>query len=242
MVRSDFATIYVERLQKIIYPKGYVVCFSSDGANSAMWGNYAKNHTGACLVYETKWQDGQELMDVKNNWCITNKGAHNSFCLNEVKPIIYSKQFIERNFFESLGRLTGKQIKSWLVSESGEESYLLDQYYDEDWREWYWKDFAQIGFIKTPDWAHEKEYRLQIDDSFYDYGSQDRLISYNPESFIGVVFGMKTSDIDKIRIISAIKDSGRDLKDFHLYQIGYNEKKRDMDVREINYWGKRDFG
>lgn len=45
-VRIDFPSIYVERLQEIIYPKGYFVCFSSDKANSAMWGNYANNHTG----------------------------------------------------------------------------------------------------------------------------------------------------------------------------------------------------
>ena len=53
-----FPRMYLVRLKEIMYPNGYVVCFSSTPTNSAMWGNYADNHRGVCLIYETENFDG----------------------------------------------------------------------------------------------------------------------------------------------------------------------------------------
>ena len=78
-VRIDFPSIYVNQMQEIVYPKGYLVCFSSDNTNSAMWGNYADNHRGVCLIYQTTNADGKETIPVKSQAVITENGAAFSF-------------------------------------------------------------------------------------------------------------------------------------------------------------------
>ena len=52
-LRFIFPRTCVERIKEIMYPKGYVVCFSDTPTNSAMWDNYADNHRGICFVYQT---------------------------------------------------------------------------------------------------------------------------------------------------------------------------------------------
>lgn len=50
-ITVDFPKIYVDQLKEMMYPESYVVCFSGRNNNSAMWGNYADNHQGVCLIY-----------------------------------------------------------------------------------------------------------------------------------------------------------------------------------------------
>ena len=229
-VRLDFPSVYVSKLQEIIYPKAYFVCFSSDNTNSAMWGNYADNHTGVCLIYQTRNVNGKETLSVKSKVVYGNEKSF-LFRDDEVKAVTYNHMAIQRNFFESLGRLTYLQIESWLVSGDEKKSELLERYLEEDWRNKYWVDYDEKYCMKLPAWKHEKEYRLLITDSFYEYTPEDRFIKYNQEQLVGVIFGIKTSECDKFRIINALKKSDRNLDDFEFYQAEYDDEDQTIKVR-----------
>lgn len=95
----DFPEMYVEQLKDMIYPEGYVVCFSRKDDDSAMWGNYADNHSGVCLMYDVDLENEDACLD---------------FCTSayKIRPVEYNNDIVVRNFFETFGRLTPSQIHS----------------------------------------------------------------------------------------------------------------------------------
>ena len=64
-VRLGFPALYIAGLQELPYPRMFMMCFSTDGTNSAMWGNYAQNHCGVCLVYRANEENGKQTLRVK---------------------------------------------------------------------------------------------------------------------------------------------------------------------------------
>lgn len=144
MITVDYSSVYVEQLKNMIYPKAFVVCFSTENTNSVMWGNYADSHKGVCLVYET---------DEKNG--LMTKGSLDG--VSPVTAVRYGGDMIERNFFETFGRMTRPQIKTWLTGLEGISS-VYEAFTDEDtWRKKYWEAFRIKTYQKTQAWAYEKE-------------------------------------------------------------------------------------
>lgn len=154
---------------------------------------------------------------------------------DELKVVNYDYQVIQRNFFESLGRMNMAQIKSWLAPADGKTSDLLEKYQEDDWRKKYWVDFEEKYCAKLPAWKHEKEYRLLITDLLNEYSRDNRFIKYKSEQFVGVIFGIKTSEYDKIRIISAIKQQGRSLDDLEFFQAEFDDERNEIVVRSKYY-------
>lgn len=233
-LRVDFPSIYTSQIQEIIYPKGYVVCFSSDNANSAMWGNYADNHKGVCLVYQTTTVKGRETLSVRSQVALRSQGVSFSYRNDEIRPVKYDNPMIQRNFFESLGRLTYCQVSSWLETGTGEKSEILTKYDEEEWRKKYRTDFEEKYYLKLPEWKHEKEHRLLLINFIHQYTEKERLIEYAKNDFIGVIFGIKTTLYDKQQIVSAIKKSGMNLKDIKFYQAEYVDEMQKIKIREKN--------
>ena len=130
----DFPKLYVNQLKNMIYPESYVVCFSRKNNNSAMWGNYANYYKGICLIYETD----------ENNM-IQLRVERNTFKL-QAKPILYEGYLIERNFFETFGRLTLSEVKAWLTGAEDSISSSFVAFKDED----QWKhEYCKTHEIKT---------------------------------------------------------------------------------------------
>ena len=219
-VWNDFPNIYVNQLKDLIYPESYFVCFSRDSSNSAMWGNYASNHQGICLVYETN-EDNK----------ITLYGSEEISL--SVKPVRYGGDVLERNFFNSLGRLTFSQIESWLTG-NGHTSKLCESYRDKvNWRTQYWEVYEAKTFRKLKDWEHENEYRIDINNSFYDYTEKEkRNFAFKQGHLKGVIFGIRTSVKDKIQIFELIKKQINQYEDFTFYQAEYDEKKQVITIEE----------
>lgn len=220
----DFPDLYIRQMQEMIYPKGYVVCFSGNGTNSVMWGNYADNHRGICLIYQTEAKSGKETIPVKTGFVTGTTGSSFYFVQNEVMRIEYSGAQIKRNFFESLGRLNYNELTSWLMPDGCNSSLYLSNSYDEKWREQYWKDYNRKYCSKMPVWAYEEEYRiLTSDSSIHSYSSSERNIEYKTDILIGVIFGMKTSIQDKKDILKSLEKSGKDLNKVEFYQAEYDD-------------------
>lgn len=236
----DFPDTYTSQLIDFIYPTAYITCFSAQNNDSVMWGNYANNHKGVCLIYETDNDNKIEVMD--NSGCKTGENGKivptYSWIKKPISKVTYGDEICERNFFESFGRLTFSQIRSWLASED-EISYCYETYKNkEEWHKQYWEIFQLKNCHKMKEWSYEDEYRLIIDNTFGDHEKpEERNLPYNPNSLKGVIFGIRTSEYDKTRIINAIKKSNYSSVMF--YQAEYDEEIQKINVREKSVWNTK---
>lgn len=221
----DFPQVYINQLIHMLYPKCFIVCFSGNNNNSAMWGNYANHHKGVCLIYET---DDKQYIRVQNRSIKAEK-------------VVYNGKMLERNFFESFGCLTISQIKKWLTGTDG-LSCCYDVFKNKNkWREQYWKTFQMKNYRKLDSWAGEEEYRLVIDNMFYEYSEPDkRILAYDFEALKGVIFGIETSEHDKLRIMKSIMKRKKVNKDFSFWQAEYDDKNQTIRIREKK-WEKNAF-
>ncbi len=211
-ISTGFPEMYVMRLSDIIYPDSYWVCFTGRNDDSSMWGNYASNHKGVCFIY-----DSDMLSD-----------------LGMLKPVLYDCDPIERNFFESLGRFSPKQIKYWLTGTAGISECFNSIIEDtESWRENYWDALEAKNYRKLADWKHEEEFRITLVDLLKEYSKPEkRNIKYKKEALKGVIFGINTSEYDKTRIIHKI--IRRQYSDVVFYQAEY-DKSKSIVIRE-KHW------
>lgn len=219
---ARFPFNYVESLKQYIHPEVYIACFSKTPHDGQMWGNYAGNATGVSIIYESILEKDEEKLPLyeqystysndtewKTEWRYRNVPFH------EIK---YSNKVEKVNFFLSLGRFSVEQLESWLCSDTGNASASLKYIYENTdvWRENYWKVFFYRYYRKSQDWAHEQEYRLTIDNSFWDYSDKkNRLIHINPQNIVGVILGPKICEEDKYRYYSLI----RRLKEINKYPV-----------------------
>ena len=218
----DYPKAYILQLKEMLYPRSYIVCFSGKNDNSAMWGNYANNHQGVCFIYETDQDNSLKLVDRK-------KGNLKL----EVKPVIYHGELIERNFYETIGRVTMQQVRSWLTGTDGISSSIEVFSNTDEWRRSYWKTYQMKTYRKNKAWEYENEYRIVITDSLHEFSTRDsQNLRYDTAALKGVIFGINTSDYDKKRIIEKIKHSSNLYQNVSYSQAEYNEKTQTIIVRK----------
>lgn len=222
----DFPKLYIAQLKNMIYPENFVVCFSRKNDNSAMWGNYADRHRGVCLIYETDEND-----------IIKMKRENDTFDL-PAKPIIYEGDFIERNFFETFGRLTIAEVKTWLTGADGSISSSFEAFQNEDqWRKEYWKMYEIKNYHKLQAWEDEQEYRIILSSPFYDFSTKEsRKLKYNPQCLRGIIFGIGTSEYDKKQIMEKLLEHKDEYADFTFYQAEFNDENQVITIRKKQDW------
>lgn len=221
-LQIDYPKAYIVQLKEMLYPESYVVCFSGNNNNSAMWGNYAYNHQGVCFIYETDQDNSLKLVDRK-------KGNLKL----EVKPVIYHGELIERNFFETFGRVTMQQVRSWLTGTDGISSSIEVFSNTDEWRRSYWKTYQMKTYRKNKAWEYENEYRIVITDLLHEFSTRDsQNLRYDTAALKGVIFGINTSDYDKKRIIEKIKHSSNLYQNVSYSQAEYDEKTQTIIVRK----------
>ena len=97
-------------------------------------------------------------------------------------------------------------------------------YADPDaWRRGYWQIFGESALYKTPEWAHEEEYRIVVHSGF-DMSTKDkRKLKYRFQDLAGIVFGTRTDIEDKLKIMRIIdaKCARERRSDFKFYEIRY---------------------
>ena len=212
-----FPRTYLDRLKKMMYPNGYVVCLSATPTNSAMWGNYAGNHRGVCLIYDTENIDGREFITF----------AAKSL---EVEPIKYTEQIIERNFFDSLRYLKFLHAEDWLTGRNGIKSRKLNEEiaageYEDDYREKFYR--------KTADWNYEREYRIFLPDKFYRYGNRmTRNLRYDLNALKGIIFGIRTTLDDKFKLLRKLERLGKSVRNFEFFQAEFDDETQLISIRE----------
>ena len=241
-----FPSLYVEELGRLFWPDWYAACFTSSFHNSSMWGHYADQHKGICLIFQSEGTaaKGNLPLNQITGWGLDREGnsrSSRSFMPMEFHEVPYQDKPDEADFFTSIGRLTQKDLMDlWYTDEDGSIStcagHLLPDGNQDDWRKHHWETLISEVSFKTQDWAYEQECRLILCHAFSDSLDQDaRTLTYNFRSLTGVIFGMRTSDDDKRRIVEIIgrkcAESGR--TDFQFFQAYYSPTHGDIRTHEL---------
>ena len=223
LVIFDFPKVYVENLKNLPFNKWWTACFTKSCDNLSVWGNYADGHRGACMIFEGNI-----------NWKSTK------FWITEFRKVSYENKPIEIDFFRSIGAGTDAEIrKTWYTDEDGNRSECASHVGDESedtWRRDYWDNFFRIITTKNRDWKYEQEYRVILYDNIRGIVEKDdHTLTYDFNSLKGIIFGMRTSTEDKLKIIDIIKSkcAENNRTDFKFFQAYYSPENGDIRKHEI---------
>lgn len=237
-VLIEFPEKYISQIEKIIYPDWYTACFMSECKNSSTWGHYGDNHSGACLIFSAQKKEDSYYIMLTKEKKPNPSTAEFQYQALKLHPINYTKGFGTIDFFRSLGRLTTSTLKSmWYTSENSTSICADDIFKSEGlWREKYWENFYRDITVKSDDWKYENEHRLILSNTFDDYSSaEERTLHYDFNTLKGIIFGIKTSKNDKLRIIKIIKDKceAAQRTDFRFYQAYYSSESKRIEHTEM---------
>ena len=229
LVIFDFPKVYVEQLERLLWAKWYTACFMKSYHNSSVWGHYGDKHTGVCLIFEGVGTDNLNSLELN---LATNSGTRTI----PFREVTYVDRPGEIDFFRNICRLPVAALRRlWYTDLEGNVSECaahIGPDGDEDaWKRNYWENFFRGIAIKTKDWAYEQEYRLILEDGLSEFNNGgDRILTYDFNSLKGIIFGIKTSDKDKRKIIEIIKKKCEKYNqtDFKFFQAYYSPENGDI--------------
>ena len=239
----DFPKSYLDRLNTLLYPKWYIACFSDDIGNSSMWSHYADKHRGVSLIFTT--DDGESDESIALN-CITgysSTGArhrvHRSLVPMKLHRVKYGTSRGEVDFFRSMGNVPKNELFTrWYTDHQGRVSGLSHDVGKTRWRNDYWVNFFPDITNKAADWSYEKERRLVLYGLLGDdlENEDDRKCTYEFPTLRGIVFGIRTPDETKKRIINILAEKCRlhSRSDFELHQAFYSHLDDRIGKRRIS--------
>ena len=220
---SNFPAMYVERLERLLWPKWYTACFTTSYHNSSLWGHYADGHKGVCLIFRSAEAESP------------NRVLH-------FHKVSYVDRLPEIDFFRSIGTASLDSVMSyWYTDENGNISECgaqIDRQGDENaWRQTLWEKCIRHITIKTRDWEYENEYRLIANDVSLGDDENDRTLRYNFSLLKGIIFGIRTSDEDTRTIIEIVrrKCNEHNRTDFQLLQAYYSHRSGDIRAEKIQF-------
>ena len=238
----DFPKSYLDRLDTLLYPKWYIACFSEDASNSSMWSHYADKHRGVSLIFTTDGEESDESIPLN---CITGFSAtrdrhrvHRGLVTMKLYRVEYGTSRREIDFFRSMGNVPRNELFTlWYTDRRGNISDLSHDVGETHWRDDYWISFFPDITNKSVDWSHEKERRLVLYNLLGDEfeNEEDRKCTYEFRTLKGIVFGIRTPDEIKKRIINILEQKCRieSRSDFELYQAFYNGLDDSIGKRRI---------
>ena len=235
LVIFDFPKVYVEQLERLLLPKWYTACFMKSYHNSSVWGHYGDSHKGACLIFEPVETDNSHSLKLDQK---TGSG----YVTTPLYKVNYADKPGEIDFFRTICRLPVAALRRlWYTDQNGNISECaahIGTDSDEDaWRKSYWRNFFRDITIKTKDWEYEQEYRLILEDGLGQFHkTDDRKLTYNFNSLKGIIFGIKTSTEDKMRIIEIIEKRCEkyNRNDFKFFQAYYSPESGQVRKYEIS--------
>ena len=255
-LRIDFPELYVGELSRLIQPEWYVACFTKTPHSSSMWSHYGDGHRGACLIFEAEdgspdESDESSLPTISlrqiTGWSWNEQDGHRDswhFAPMRFHKLQYADKPGEVNFFIAIGNITGQDLLDlWYTSEYGNASDLgshVSNEQDRDsWIEQHWAAFHRDLTFKTPEWEYEQEHRLV----YYltltrELTTNDRVLTYDFKSLVGIIFGMRMSAVNKRKIVEIIatkcQEDNRD--HFPFYQAYYSPHRGEIHYERIfNY-------
>jgi len=214
LVIIEFPKEYISQIEKLVFPDWYTACFMSECKSSSVWGHYGDNHSGACLIFNADVINEKSFLKLKGrNGYSSASGPTYGFSNRMFYPIDYIQGYGQIDFFRMLGRLPIPKLNSMWYSLNGSFSECADDMIksEDSWRKNYWENFYRDVTVKSKDWSYENEHRLILAgslDSFSD--PKDRSLNYEFSSLKGIIFGIKTTTEDKLKVIKIIEKKCRE--------------------------------
>lgn len=233
LIITEFPEKYLKQLEKIVHPDWYVAAFSANCNNPSMWGHYGDNHRGVCLKFKADLVQDKPAINLHGiiGWGDSKEESGPIYGDRDCPfyKVNYTGKYPEVDFFRSLGCLPGPALTWWYLDENSNKSSCNEDVYKDvnQWREKYWSDLQKNLTIKLEDWSYEEEYRLILYGNFTDYGDvAKRKLKYHFKDLEGIIFGVNTSEQDKLSIMKIIENKCRNEKrqDFKFYQAYYSRK------------------
>ena len=249
LVLFDYPRVYLKYLiDRLLYPKWYGASFMKDYQNSSVWGHYADGHRGVCLIFETKVSGEKDCLPLKKRTHSRKNGKTLIPIALTFHEINYKDKVGEIDFFRSIGTLSRPQlIDQWYSDNENHHmsecsAHLGPKSDENNWRKNYWEKFYRDITIKTKDWEYEREIRLILNNGMlenFDDKEQRKLI-YEFHSLKGLIFGINTSDKDKLKIMETIKGkrSQNNHNNFKFYQAYYNPEDGNIHKYELTTLSK----
>lgn len=236
---NEYSASFVESLIQITYKNVFIVCFTKNFNNPTMWSYYADGHKGSCLIFSTSTPKylNSYIRSLNDHVISVSKDDTSDFQDMKVSPVTYSNDYSEVNFFDISGNIVTGIFKECWLSEGGKKSYLYDRRYKNHnhWQDEYYDKAHSLFFQKSKSWNKEEEWRSIIMKPYYDGSIEERKLKYNFLNLKGIVFGIKTSEEDKLKIITIIKEKCKknNITDFKFYQAFYNHNTGFIDRFEL---------
>ena len=240
----DFPLSFLNQLvDRLVYPRWYAACFTRECDNSSIWGHYADGHKGVCLIFEANESaDGTEPTITLNQLSgFTDKGEVYSDDPMQIHDINYAANDGEIDFFRSIGWLPRPTLEEfWYCDEEGQFSECglhLQNNNVGAWRTDYWKKFYRDISIKSKDWKYEKESRLILYSLLFELSDKERrTLTYNFNSLKGIIFGIRTSNTDKLKIIETIrkKCQKNNRRNFEFFQAHFDPATESIQKRNLH--------
>lgn len=225
---TNFIREYIEQVPQLVFRNWYSASFLSEfPQNSVLWGHYTDSHSGVCLIFKANETSSKDLNIPLRN---PDEESERGFALRNYpfKNIIYSDKREEPiEFFRRLWTLPGGVVhKEWYTDEEGKVSPDIDKLFStEEMRQAHWSQLDRIQTTKSKDWSYEKECRILIDDSFYNFSEQSkRAFTYDFSELQGIIFGMKTPVCEKVKIIRIISQNAKKQTELILNSINQDTK------------------
>jgi len=200
-----------------------------------LWGYYANSHKGVCLIFEPITKDEHKFLSFNN----VQKEFFKSQISLKFSKVNYVERYPELSFFRSLGNVIGYEFKQYWASLNDKFSPYIQDIVDneKEWHKKYWEWINNCLCTKTKDWENENEYRIILTDILDAFPEKsDRCLKYDFKQLKGIIFGIKTSKKDKLKIISIIEEKCKIYKitDFKFYQSSYNNDSGQIVIDEID--------
>ena len=234
MLMHDFPRVYVEQLDRLLWPDWYTVCFTESFDNSSVWAKYADGHKGVCLIFEALEKEGSSTLGLNQKTTDFTGKASNNFMTLPFRKVNYADSPDEIDFFRTICRTTMPKFRElWDTDDDGNLSEIEPDGY-EDVRD----NFFNHVTFKTKHWEYEQEYRLILADNSGKLNEKDhRKLTYDFNSLKGIIFGIKTSTEEKMKIIEIIEKKKKcdenNQTDFKFFKAYYSARDGNIRARRI---------
>ena len=240
----DYPNSFLKQLvDRLVYPRWYAACFIRECNNSSIWGHYADGHKGVCLIFEANESVERTEPTITLNQLSgsSDKGEDWRDAPMPIHDINYAAEAGEIDFFRSIGWLPQLTLEEyWYSDEEGNfsecGSHLRNNNVDA-WKTDYWKVFLRDISVKTRDWKYEKESRMILTNSLFDLNDKKRrTLTYDFNSLKGIIFGISTSNTDKLNIIEIIKIKCQEnnRRDFEFFQAYHDHATSSVQKRKLH--------
>ena len=240
----DFPEEFLASRIRLTTSEWFVSCFMENCENSAIWGTYGNNHQGVCLKFKVNNDEGQPGISLMKpglkqgiKWWTQTKFHFSKVSYTEKSP--------DLDFFCNLAGYGAQEvIDKWYTDKSGNISSRKRDVFENhpQWHANYHRDNFKSLTVKTRHWSNEQEYRLILKSQFNSYiDEDDRKLRYTFDDLDGIIFGIKTADSDKYKLIEMVERmcQTRNREEFTFYQSFYDSSADAILYRPVAHVGKQ---